>query len=298
MKTFWASAIACTALFTGVITESVSAIGIYTVLYDGTGLPSDDGASAYLQMNAIDGVGNVVSPFVGESPSGGNVTVNTRGDYNDPDTGATISPAEYASYSNYNVSTGNYLNDFVADTLSLTDGFRITFTVKLDTIFNDLSERASFSIVAITNSVDFKGIEIGFRSGEVFAQSSDFGTSSERSTNIAPEVGGTYILTVGRGKYLLNSSDNLETPIIQGDLKVYDFSQVSNSPELPPGFNPYQTNSFISLGDTTSQAAGTFTLGEVNLDLTPVPFEFSPTYGLLALGGIAAFKHWQNKQKK
>ena len=301
MKTFWASAIACTALFTGTITESVSAIGIITTLYDGNGLPANQG---YLQMTAIDdagnvspaldGEGNVIFSFNGESSSGGNVTVDT-----------TSNSAAYAGYSNYNLSTGNYLSTFDASTLNRNDGYRITFTVSLSGASShnstSTSDRAPFSIIAISSN-DKQGIEIGFRVDEIFSQSSNFGALSESSSTssitVNPTSLATYILTVYRDKYLLNFSDNLETPIIQGDLKQYDFAPISSSPSLPNSFNPYQTESFIFLGDTTSEASGTFTLGKVDLDLTPVPFEFSPTYGLLALGGIAAVKHWRDKQKK
>jgi hypothetical protein len=216
---------------------------------------------------------------------GGGVTLNTAANF-----------AEYSGYSNYNPLSGNYLLNTNATTLNQTSGYSITFTVKLDSATNNTSTvnpRAAFSIIAISS--DNKGIEIGFRAAQIFAQASANFTSQDAAQTALTDTTSfakTYKLTIFNDTYALTNGG---TSIINGALQNYSFNRLTSSPPLP--FNPYTTPSFLFFGDNTGQESGTFTLGSVALDTTPVPFEFSPTYGLLAIGSGLAIKNWRKKAK-
>jgi hypothetical protein len=231
---------------------------------------------------------NGIPTSPGESQvGGGGVTLNTA-----------ANSAEYSGYSNYNPLLANYINTsiFNANTLDQTSGYSITFTVKLDSATNNTSNvnpRAAFSIIAISS--DNKGIEIGFRAAQIFAQSSANFTSQDAAQTALTDTTSfakTYKLTIFNDTYALTNGG---TSIINGALQNYSFNRLTSSPPLP--FNPYTTPSFLFFGDNTGQESGTFTLGSVALDTTPVPFEFSPTYGLLAIGSGLAIKNWRKKAK-
>ena len=283
MKILWTSAIASTVFLTGTINEKAGAIS----LYNGSGLP---GSQTTLQIGAIKSDGTAVSPFTGTGQTivtGQGVKVDT-----------TANSAEYSGYSNYNPSSFTYFNPaiFQASTLNQATGYSITFTVGLSNVVNSSTTadpRAAFSVIAVSS--DKKGIEIGFRPTAIFSQSASFGIESETSLiSIDTSISKDYTLTVFNDTYSLSLSSS-GTPIINGALKNYVFDPTLSSPSLP--FNPYTTSSFLFFGDDTGKASGTFTLGNVTLDTTPVPFEFSPTYGLLAIATGMAINNWRKKTK-
>ena len=281
MRILWTSAIASSVFLASVISGSASAIS----LYNGSGLP---GLQGTLQIGSITSAGVPISPATGngQSLSAGGVTVNTA-----------ANAAEYSGYSNYNPLSSTYFNPsiFSASTLNQATGYSLTFTVSLDSATSNTSTtnpRAVFSIIAISS--DGKGIEIGFRANEIFAQSSVGFTSQDlaQTATFSTNTSKTYNLAVFNNGYTLSSG---ATPIINGSLLNYSFNPALSSPPLT--FNPYTIPSFVFLGDDTGQESGTFTLGAVTLDTTAVPFEFSPTYGLVALGAGVVFKNWRKKAK-
>ena len=290
MKILWTSAIASTVFFTGNINANAAVFTLYNA--NGTN-PNSQGS---LKPGAICASNSPLGPSCnvgGAFPYqvsidetqvlGAGVTLNT----------ATNS-AEYSGYSNYNPLSSTYYNTttFNSSTLDQTTGYTINFTVNLDTVTDNTTTsnpRAAFSIIAISG--DKKGIEIGFRTDEIFAQSNNF-TSQAQTALFTTTSPTTYKLTVFADNYSLSSNG---TPIINGALQNYVFNPASSDPPLP--FNPYTTSSFLFFGDDTGQESGTFTLGSVNLDTTPVPFEFSPTYGLLAIATGMAINNWRKKTK-
>ena len=285
MKILWTLAIASTVFLTGTINEKAGAIN----LYNGTGLP---GSQLTLQIGAIKSDGTAVSPFTGTGQTivtGQGVKVDTA-----------ANSAEYSGYSNYNPLSSTYFNPaiFQSSTLNQATGYTITFTVSLSNVFDGSAPeapRAAFSVIAVSS--DKKGIEIGFRPTAIFSQSASFGTASETSSSlisIDTSISKDYTLTVFNDTYSLSLSSS-GTSIINGALKNYVFDPTLSSPSLP--FNPYTTSSFLFFGDDTGKASGTFTLGNVTLDTTPVPFEFSPTYGLLAITTGMAINNWRKKTK-
>jgi len=280
MKILWTSAIASTVFLTGTISEKAGAIS----LYNGSGLPASQGS---LAPGALQNSGSPTS--VSETSVAGGVQLNTA-----------ANSAEYSGYSNYNPLSSTYFNPaiFQSSTLNQATGYTITFTVSLSNVFDGSSPaapRAAFSVIAVSS--DKKGIEIGFRPTAIFSQSASFGTESETSLSlisIDTSISKDYTLTVFNDTYSLSLSSS-GTSIINGALKNYVFNPASSDPPLP--FNPYTTSSFLFFGDDTGKASGTFTLGNVTLDTTPVPFEFSPTYGLLAIATGMAINNWRKKTK-
>lgn len=272
MKILWTSAIAVTVFFTGTFSTNAA---VFT-LYNGSGLPASQGS---LKPGALQSSG--VPTSVSETLVSGGVQLNTA-----------ANSVEYSGYSNYDPSNSTYFKPatFNASTLNQNTGYTLTFTVNPTTVV-DTPTRAAFSVIAISS--DKKGIEIGFKAASIFAQSASFGTAAQTAA-FTTNTTETYVLTVFNDSYsLLLSSGG--SPIINGALQTYNFDPINSQPPLP--FNPYTTGSFLFFGDNTGQASGTFTLGSVTLDTTPIPFEFSPTYGLLAIGTGLAIRNWRKKAK-
>ncbi len=278
MKILWRLAITSIVFFVG--TTSANA-AVFT-LYNANG--STPASQGTLQPGAIKSSG--LPTTVSETQvTGGGVTLNTA-----------ANSAEYSGYSNYDPLSSSYFNTgiFSSSTLDQSTGYSITFTVSLDsatTITSSSNPRAAFSVMAISGNGN-KGIEIGFRAAEIFAQSSNF-TSEAQTSAFTTTSTNTYTLTVFSNNYSLTSGGN---SIIAGSLQNYIFDPLTSSPPLGT-FNPYTTDSFLFFGDNTGQESGTFTLGSVTLNTTPVPFEFAPTYGLLAIGTVMAVKKWHKQVK-
>lgn len=278
MKILWSLAIANIIFFVG----TVSANAAVFTLYNANG--SNPTSQGFLKPAAIQSSG--LPTLASETQVvGGGVKLNTAANF-----------AEYAGYSNYNPLTSSYFNaGFKSTTLDQATGYSITFTVSLDSATTNTSSsnpRAAFSVIAISGNGN-KGIEIGFRPTEIFAQSADFTTEAQAASFTTTSTN-TYQLTVFNNNYSLTSGGN---SIINGSLQNYSFNPLTSNPPLGT-FNPYTTNSFIFFGDNTGQESGTFTLGSITLDTTPVPFEFSPTYGLLAIVIGMALKSWHNQARK
>ena len=282
MKLLWTSAIASTVFFAGTMSGNAIVFTLYNA--NGTNLPHTQGI---LKPSAIEITGAPTSSD--ETVVAGGVRLNT-----------TSNAAEYSGYSNYNPVSSTYFSPatFQSTTLDQTTGYSINFTVSLDplTVVDKSmlgNPRAAFSIIATSydSTATKLGIEIGFRPSSIFAQSSSFGTANSLETAaFDTSATTTYTLTVFNNTYSLASGG---TPIIGGALKNYTFLPASSTPPLT--FNPYAIDSFLFLGDDTGKASGTFILGTVTLDTTPVPFEFSPTYGLLAISTGMAINSWRKK---
>ena len=293
MKLLWTSAIASTVFFAG----TMSANAIAVTLYDGNLAPFPD-SQGELTSSTICAAPSNFGPCSGGSKfSMGSISQSSVIGGVKVDTNAAN--ARYSGYANYNPTTiPSYVNplNISANTLNQTTGYTLNFRVSLDSTVINVSDivnapRAVFSVIAISS--DLMGIEIGFLPSSIFAQSASFLAPAQVSSTITTSVTTDYSLVIFNNTYALSSG---ATPIISGALQSYNFDPAVSIPPL--AFNPYQTPSFIFFGDDTSEASGTFTLNSASLDTTAVPFEFSPTYGLLALGTGVAFKNWRKKQEK
>lgn len=238
-------------------------------LYTGSGLPADQEWLTF--TNLIGASQNIVS---------GGVNLNTN------PTNSSASNPIYAGYSNYNSSSGQLKKDTFPP-LNRIAGYTLNFNVKINSEDHDGTNgpnRAGFSVIAI--SEDLQGIELGFWSDQIWAQNTDF-TKGEPSSFTTTSSLTSYALRVSGNSYTLSSNNNT---LLTGNLRNYA------STSLQPQYAPYGTRNLIFLGDDTTSARADFTLGAVSV-ATPVPFEFSPTLGLLILGGWAAFHQLKNQKK-
>lgn len=245
-------------------------------LYNGSGLPENN-SPQWLTPGALLSTG--LPTVLDGTPVTGGVQIDSN-----------ANNAEYSGYSNYNPLTSSFVNSSFP-TLDQNTGYSIFFNVALDTTndFSDTSDnnRAAFSITAI--GAGNAGIEIGFDSNQIFAQNSNFTQAEAQAFTTSNST--DYQLTVlGNSYQLLADTGSGFAPVINGSLRTYIFDPSASNPPLG-SFNPYEIPNFLFFGDNTGQAHGTFTLGEISVETVSVPFDVSPTLGLLLIGiGIGTKK--------
>ncbi len=198
----------------------------------------------------------------------------------------------YAGYSNYNLPI---LVNSSFPTLDRNAGYQLTFTVKINSQANDGTNganRSGFSVIALSS--DKKGIEIGFRTSDIFSQADyKFQSIGEQVTsstvsNIATLLGNltTYDLNISGNTYTLSSGT---TTLLNGALRDYTSASGSYT-------GVYKIPNFIFLGDDTTSAQANIDLANVSLT-TPVPFETSETVSIAVLGAFGGLNYWLRKQK-
>jgi hypothetical protein len=278
VKTTFATIIAAFTLLAG----ASCAEAVQVTLYNGTGLPDNQNPVWILPgaLRSVFGFPVVVAPS--ETIVSGGVQLNTA-----------ANNAEYSGYSNYTYNFNTNQPQLVNSsfpTLDRTVGYSLSFNVALNSSTNNSNDRAAFSFIAISS--DNQGIELGFESGLIFALSPNFVRAENTAFNTSSSA--TYTLTVqGSGYTLSNGSQTLS-----GSLRSYNFNPATSQPPLP--FNPYTTSNSLFFGDNTGQESGTFTLGAVSVNTDPaaaVPYEFSPTFGILILGAWTTVHHLKSKKK-
>lgn len=158
--------------------------------------------------------------------------------------------ANYAGYFNQNPILLNRSN-----------GYTVSFKLRVNSESHGTNNnRAGFSVIAISNQgtdeVQPYGIELGFWTGKIWAQSSTF-TRAETATYNTQSLAHTYHLKVSGNQYKL-FLDNATTPILQGPLRQY-------TGYMPPaGYpNPYKTPNLMFMGDNTTSAKSKVTLMRV-----------------------------------
>ncbi len=157
----------------------------------------------------------------------------------DPDTGSFLQPGR----------------------LDRNQGYTLFFNVAI-TAETSAPNRSGFSVIA-------PGVELGFKSTEIFAQ------STPTTNNFVPVEKATlpagfnlasfnkYALTVKNNEYKLFVNDS-STPILTGPLRDYLFQPAANS----PNFNPYidsPGSASVFLGDSSDGGSSTFRLGKVSV---------------------------------
>ncbi len=240
-------------------------------LYNGIGLPENN-SPQWLAPGALtsSGEGTLVDTTV----------VDTGGVKIDSNAGSPDN-AEYSGYSNYNPLTSNFVNTSFP-TLDQNSGYSIFFNVALNTISDNSNDRAAFSITVIGK--DNEGIEIGFDEDRIFAQNANFTRASAETQSFTTSSSTDYQLAVSGNSYqLLADTGGGFSNVLSGSLRTYDFNPATSDPPLGI-FNPYEIPNFLFFGDNTGQAHGTFTLGEISVETVSVPFDVSPTLGLVLIG--------------
>ncbi|MBW4563315.1 MAG: PEP-CTERM sorting domain-containing protein [Mojavia pulchra JT2-VF2] len=271
------------------MTANRSMAGVIT-LYDGSsGVTPDQYNSPELNNSPALTFG---SPNGGtQSASGGITNLNT-----------TFNNGIYAGYSNYNVAnpptspssviTPTTLVNPLFPALDRNAGYNLSFRVRINSQANDGTNgnyRAGFSVIVLGS--DKQGIEIGFRNDDIFSQaSSSFNSIGEQVTGVSSLLSNltTYNLNVSGNSYTLSSG---ATNLFSGLLR--DYTTASGF-----GSDVYRTSNFVFLGDNTTSARANIDLQSVGLitNTAAVPYEFSPTTGILALVVVGAVNHCSKKK--
>jgi PEP-CTERM motif len=155
-------------------------------------------------------------------------------------------------------------------TLNRAQAFSLGFTLKVDSETHDGvngPNRSGVSVIAITS--DLMGIELGFWSDRIWAQSGPGFTKAEEGLFDTTAALANYSLQISGTSYQLLANG---TPVVGGALRNYSSS----------GLIAYNTSNFIFFGDNTTSARGSFRTSRVTLTTAPEP----GTLGLLGLGGL------------
>jgi len=272
---------------TMLLTPNQSMAGVIT-LYDGA-------------SNVTPNQYNVPSQWLNfGSLNGGTQTVS--GGLTNLDTSS--SNAAYAGYSNYNIANPPVSSSLITPTtlvnpsfpsLDRNAGYNLSFTVRINSQANNGTNgayRAGFSVIALSS--DKQGIEIGFRTDDIFAQvNSSFNSISpaEQKTGINSLLSNltTYNLNISGNNYTLTSN---ATTLLSGLLRDYTTATGFGS-------DVYRTPNFVFLGDDTTSAQANIDLKSVTLttNTAAVPYEFSPTAGIFALVAGSIINHLLKNKK-
>lgn len=270
------------------IVAGASAVNAATVtLYDGS-------------LNTAPGSQGWVSNIPGgatQTVSGGATTLDS-----------TSSNGLQAGYARLGVPFGNRVAGYTLrfDVRVLAEDHTTSGTA--DNNGDGIGDRAGFSIIALGS--DANGVELGFWTADatttdrIWAQNEGaqkpppVGTrfTHAEGTSFNPGAGLTrYDLSFLNSAYSLYANGNYTSPILTGAVRNYQNE----------GF-PYTTSNFFFVGDNTTSARGSFQVSRVDvtdapITLTspvPVPFEFSPTIGLLGLGAWGLMQHLRQRVGK
>lgn len=238
---------AAAALFSSLLTVAAAAQAQVT-LYDGA-LNSAPGEQGWLSF---------VPPGATETVAGGKTTLDTM-------------PAGSGTQAGYSeVTSTRPVSPFMLERLT---GYVVRFDVRLVSEAHDNLNRAGFSVIVLGS--DKQGIELGFWTNEVWAQSGPDFLHAEGAALNTTSLSGTgqaqtirYDLSVLGSGYTLAANG---TSILSGALRDYS-----------PFGAPYNTANFLFLGDNTTSARGITEIALVSVVAAPEP----GAAGLLLLGTI------------
>jgi hypothetical protein len=179
----------------------------------------------------------------------------------------TSSSSIMAGYFNYNTFLNAFQNPSFP-TLDTSAGFTVNFSVQVNSESHTSNDRAGFSVIALGH--DGNGIELGFWTGNVWAQSTTpvLFTHGEDVAFNTSSASHNYSLHIQGGTYTLSADS---TQILTGPTRNYSSFGL-----------PYSLPDFLFLGDDTSSGAASETFSAVSVT---VP---EPGTGLLALALCAA----------
>ena len=188
------------------------------------------------------------------------------------DNDATVLDTTTAGNSTYAgwVTTGAGLPGFPI--LDRAAGFQVNLTLQVENESHSGSNRAGFSIIVL--SQDARGIELAFWEDQIWAQADDVtgglfshgeGTGFDTTSSLVE-----YLLTITGDTYTLTANHE---PILSGPVR--DYSAFDGFPD------PYETPSFLFLGDDTTSAQARIRLGFLSVTgpepVVPTAESTSPT---------------------
>lgn len=140
--------------------------------------------------------------------------------------------------------------------LNRINGFSLLFTVQVLGEAHASQDRAGFSVLLLGE--DARGIELGFWTNTIFAQSDSPLFTHAEDTNYTTTASVEYALTMQSTRYSLAANGRA---ILTGPVR--DYSAFNGL------INPYRTPNFLFFGDDTTSAAGAFLLKKAVLVTAP-----------------------------
>ncbi len=141
--------------------------------------------------------------------------------------------------------------------LQRTNGFTLLFTAQVIAENHSSTNRAGFSVIVL--SADKRGIELGFWTNLIFAQSdTPLFTHAEEALWSTSTGHVQYALTMLATNYVLRANG---TPILAGPVR--DYTPFTGFPDV------YETPNFLFLGDDTSSATAVAGIRQVILVQPP-----------------------------
>jgi hypothetical protein len=133
-------------------------------------------------------------------------------------------------------------------------GFKISFSVEIEEEHHATNDRAGFSIIVITH--DLKGLELGFWTGEVWAQDDSPLFTHDEGVTLDTTAGSLhYELSIIGNDYELSTGS---TTILTGPLRDY----AAVAPPTPP-YAVYRIPDFLFFGDDTTSASASIKLASI-----------------------------------
>ncbi|WP_428938777.1 choice-of-anchor Y domain-containing protein [Fontivita pretiosa] len=166
---------------------------------------------------------------------------------------STASASERGGFSSHTI-LGTLVNT-AFPTLDRSVGYTVSIDLKLLSETHASNDRAGFSIIAISS--DLQGIELGFWTNEIWAQSGPSFTHAEGVAANTTAANTTYDLTIQGSNYSLLANG---TPILSGLLRNYSSFGL-----------PYNLPSYLFIGDDTGSAAGAFEFSRLAVAAVPEP---------------------------
>jgi hypothetical protein len=156
--------------------------------------------------------------------------------------------------------------------LNRTNGFTLRFGAQLVLETHNNTDRAGFSVIVLAD--DKRGIELGFWTNRIFAQSDSPLFTHAEDVAFPTQATVAYSLSLLATNYILRADG---VPILSGPIR--DYTAFNGFP------NPYRTPDFLFLGDDTSSASTLFGLRDVVL--IPAPMVSMPEAGMLTWQGVS-----------
>ncbi len=166
------------------------------------------------------------------------------------------------TYTQTNDSAGYFVAPTQPITLERSLGFALNFSVVVLAEAHNNAQRAGFSVIVIAD--DGKGIELGFWQNSVWAQGDGIHPSTiplfNRAEAATLDTGTpmTYQLGIVSDTYTLLANG---VPILTGPVR--DYSAFNGFPD------PYEQPNLIFMGDDSTSARATVTLGNISIQTCP-----------------------------
>jgi hypothetical protein len=193
----------------------------------------------------------------------------------------TLQMSDRAGFATHIPSPFTYTDPDVVP-LNLSSGFELDFAVKLlSEDHSGSANRAGFSVIALSSDATPMGIELGFWTNEVWAQSDVFIKAESSGTFDTTSALVNYRLVMQSSGYTLFANN---TQILTGGLRNYSVS----------GF-PYNQPNFTFFGDDTSSADAKVQIASFNVVPEPATFVLGLEGSAMALT-IFRFVAWRRRR--